>query len=61
MKRWLKAQRISSAEIEIQFLSTCKISPRGSVHSVEALDEVREAVSIFGQQGHYLSVNKTFG
>lgn len=35
------------AEIEIQFLSTCKISPRGSVHSLETLDEVREALIIF--------------
>jgi len=45
----------SSTEIEIQFLSTCKISPRGSVHSLEALDEVKEAVSIFERFSGHLS------
>ena len=44
-----------STEIEIQFLSTCKTSPRGSVHSLETVDEVKEAFSLFERFSRELS------
>lgn len=37
----------SPTEIEIQFLSTHKISPRGKVHSLETVEQVQEALGLF--------------
>ena len=45
----------SSMEIEIQFLCTSKISPRGTVHSLETLDEVREGFNLFQKFSEHLT------
>jgi radical SAM protein with 4Fe4S-binding SPASM domain len=43
------------AEIEIHFLCTAKVSPRGSVHSLETVDEIKEGLRIFERISRRLS------
>lgn len=44
----------SSTEIEIEFLSTYKVSPKGIVHSLETIEQVREAFYMFEKIGMHL-------